>query len=41
MRRLEQHDDFVLEAALLRDAIQQSTCRLTVALPYNKTNQMH
>jgi len=40
MRRLERHD-LVLEAALLRDAIQQSTCRLTVALPYNKTNQMH
>lgn len=30
MRRLERHD-FVLEAALLRDATEQSTCRNTLA----------
>jgi len=40
MCRLEGHD-FVLEAALLRDVIQQSTFRLTLAFSYNKTNQMH
>jgi hypothetical protein len=34
MRRLERHD-FVLEAALLRDAIQQGTCRNTLALIAN------